>query len=450
MMDFQTFRQAAASEAAALHIEEYELYYQLEESASVSAFRHEIKESSSANEGGVCLRCLVNGRMGCASTQQLSEESARALVRRAAGNAAVLETSDPEFLVEAGQSYQQVATNSAALPDADSLRRAALAGQDALYAQPGVVDGSETNIFANHICIAIHNSHGLDLQYENTVTGAVLEAVVSGDDGEKASDFNIRAGRLDRLDLSAAAGEAAGDARASLGAGIAPTGAMPVVFSPKAMSLLLNGYAGVFSADNAQKGLSLLKGKEGTVVAAPIVTLVDDPFFEKSVMPMPFDAEGSPTRRKNVIENGVLNTLLYNLRTAAAAGKATTGNAAKSGYDAKVDILPFTMYLASGELTQEQLLQKAQNGILITSLDGLHAGANTVSGDFSLQSAGFLIENGRKTSPVRSFTVAGNFFSLLKNITAVGSDPQPPLFPTSSTTFISPSVLVEGLTIAGK
>lgn len=450
-MDFQTFRQFVDQEAAALRIEGYELYYQLEESASVSAFRREIKEFSNASEGGVCLRCLVEGKMGYASTQLLSEESARALVRRAAGNAAVLETSEPEFLVEAGQSYQPAITNNAPLPGANALRRAALAGQDALYAQPGVVDGSETDVFAEHICIAIHNSRGLDLQYEETVSGAVLSAVVSDgtEDGEKANKYKIRLGDLDKLDLNAAAGEAAGEARDTLGAGVAPTGAVPVVFSPDAMSALLSAYAGIFSAENAQKGLSLLKDKEGQAIASPVVTLVDDPFYEKSAMPMPFDAEGSPTRRKNVIENGVLNTLLYNLRTAAAAGKQTTGNAAKSGYDAKVDVQPFTMYLASGELTQEQLLQKAQNGVLINSLGGLHAGANPISGDFSLESAGFLIENGRKGAPVRSFTVAGNFFSLLKNVAAVANDPQLPTSP-SSTEFISPSVLVEGLSIAGK
>lgn len=72
-----------------------------------------------------------------------------------------------------------------------------------------------------------------------------------------------------------------------------------------------------------------------------------------------------------------------------------------------------------------------------------------VSGDFSLQSAGFLIENGKKTAPVRSFTVAGNFFSLLKSITGIANDPEPPMSP-SSTAFVSPSVLVEGLSIAGK
>ena len=164
---------------------------------------------------------------------------------------------------------------------------------------------------------------------------------------------------------------------------------------------------------------------------------------------MPFDAEGSPTFRKHVIENGKLNTLLYNLKTANLSGKQTTGNAAKSDYAAAVAVQPFTMYLAAGEDTEEQLLKKAGNGVYINSLSGLHAGANPVTGDFSLQSAGFLIENGKKTTHVKSFTVAGNFYNLLKDITAVANDVQVPAA-TGITAFGSPSVLVQNLSIAGK
>ena len=77
------------------------------------------------------------------------------------------------------------------------------------------------------------------------------------------------------------------------------------------------------------------------------------------------------------------------------------------------------------------------------------AGANAITGDFSLQSAGFLIENGKKTTHVKSFTVAGNFYQLLKNITALANNTQLPT-PFGMTTFGAPSVLVEGLSIAGK
>ena len=166
-------------------------------------------------------------------------------------------------------------------------------------------------------------------------------------------------------------------------------------------------------------------------------------------MPVPFDAEGSPTYCKNIIENGVLKTLLYNLKTASVAGKETTGNAAKGSYAAKVGIAPFTLYLAAGEMSEEELLKKAGNGVYINSLGGLHAGANVISGDFSLQSAGFMIENGVKTTAVKSFTVAGNFYDLLGQITAVASNLE--LSDAMGiTNFGSPSVLAEGLSIAGK
>jgi PmbA protein len=111
-----------------------------------------------------------------------------------------------------------------------------------------------------------------------------------------------------------------------------------------------------------------------------------------------------------------------------------------------VGIRPFTLYLEAGSVSEEEMLKKAENGVYINSLGGLHAGANPVSGDFSLQSAGFLIEDGKKTARVKSFTVAGNFYDLLENIICVADNLE---FPGMGTVG-SPSVLVEGLSVAGK
>ena len=212
------------------------------------------------------------------------------------------------------------------------------------------------------------------------------------------------------------------------------------------MCLLLGTYSGIFSSEAAQKGLSRLANAEGEQIAAEIVTLVDDPFHKDNPMPINFDAEGSPTHKKNVIENGKLCTLLYNLKTAAVAGKKTTGNASKAGYDGTVAVRPFTLYLENGSISEEELLRQVGNGVYITSLGGLHAGANAISGDFSLQSSGFMIEGGKKAGYVKSFTVAGNFYDLLKNITALASNLKMPGMGRLG----SPSVLVEGLSIAGK
>ena len=448
-MDFTSFKDAVAAKAEAMGITEYELYYQFSQSTSVSAFKHEMNQFTASAEGGVCFRCISNGRMGYASTEALNEEQAAAIVERAADNASVLESDEPVFLGESGKSYTPLKAAPYPLPSTEELIRCVLDTHEKTYAtDPCVIDGSSVQGISERSQIAICNSKGLDLHYENNIAGLVVTAVVSNGQ-EMTNDHQIRLGKLDTIDTVALTEKAAKTALQKLGGDIPATGICPVVFDPEAMSSLLNVFSTVFSAESAQKGLSRLAAREGTVIAAPVVTLVDDPFHKDSPMPMPFDAEGSPAYQKNVIEKGVLKTLLHNLKTAAVAGTKTTGNASKAGYDAPINVRPFSMYLAPGEMTEEELLQKAGNGVYINTLNGLHAGANPVSGDFSLQSAGFLIENGQKAAAVKAFTVAGNFYDLLKGITAVADNTELPNA-LGITAFGSPSVLVEGLSIAGK
>ncbi len=448
-MDFNEFKEIVIAKAKTLGLTEYEIYYQAGESTQVSAFQHEINEFSSAREGGVCFRCIVGGRMGYASTEELSREQAESIVVRAADNATVLEAEEPVFLCEGGKTYEPLELKPYALPETETLIGTVLDTQEKLYAaDPAVIDGCQTQGISGRSEVAIYNSKGLDLHYENNISALVVAAVVS-DGTEMSDDFKIKAGKLSEIDTEKLVEKTVASALRKLGGDAAPTRVCPVVFNPDAMTALLATFSALFSSENAQKGLSQLGDKEGQVIASPAVTLVDDPFHPENPMPINFDAEGAPTHRKNVIENGELKTLLYNLKTAAVAGKKTTGNASKGGYDAPVDVQPFTMYLAAGEYTEEELLQKAGNGVYINFLGGLHAGANPVSGDFSLQSAGFLIEDGKKTVPVKSFTVAGNFYDLLKQITATSDHVELP-GATGMTAFGSPCVLVENLSIAGK
>lgn len=445
-MTFQEFKNCIMDRCRELDIADYELYYQTAESTSVSAFQKEINQFSASLEGGVCFRCIRNGKMGYASAEQLSEQSAARLVDRALDNATALEAEEPVFLGEGGKHYAKLPESSVRMPGTDDLVTTVLRTQEQLYAaDPAVVDGCTTQGVAEKSEIAIFNSRGLDLHDETTLVGLVVAAVVS-DGGEMANDYQIQLDNLDAIDTEALTKKAVQAALGKLGGEPAPTGKYPVVFDPEAMSDLLSTFSSVFSAENARKGLSRLAGKEGQQIASGVVTLVDDPAYPGSFLQRSFDAEGSPAFHKNIIEGGRLNTLLYDLKNAAIAGRETTGNASKANYDSPVGIRPFTLYLKAGEMTEEELLKVAGNGVYINALGGLHAGANPVSGDFSLQSAGFLIEDGKKTRRVKSFTVAGNFYDLLGSIQAVASNLE---FPGMGTVG-SPSVLVEGLSVAGK
>ena len=150
-----------------------------------------------------------------------------------------------------------------------------------------------------------------------------------------------------------------------------------------------------------------------------------------------------------VIENGVLKTLLYDLTTAKKAGVASTGNGQKGGYSSPVAIAPYNFSIAAGEDSTEALMAAVGNGIYITECKGFHAGANAVTGDFSIESAGFMIRDGKRAEPVKSFTVAGNFFELLKQIDRLGDTIRWGI-PGGFTVFGSPDVLVRGVSVAGK
>ena len=445
-MDFNAFKEAVIAKCAEMGIAEYELYYQNAESTSIGAFQHEINQFTCSTEGGVCFRCIHGGKMGYASTEDLSPEQAGALVEKAVDNASCLEAEEQVFLAQGGQEYEPLEDRSYTLPSTEEIISTVLATQDKLYAaNPAVIDGTQAQGVAERSEIAIYNSKGLDLHSVTSLSGLVAVAVVTNGQ-EMANDYQVKLAKLSTIDTDALTKKAAETALQKLGGDVAPTGQYPVVFDPEAMSDLLQTYSSIFSSEAAQKGLSKLASQEGQVIASEVVTLVDDPFHPTNPGARNFDAEGSPTHCKNVIEKGVFNTLLYNLKTAAVAGKKTTGNASKAGYAGAVGISPFTMYLAPGEMSEDELLAKAGNGVYINSLGGLHAGADPISGDFSLQSSGFMIRSGKKCEYVKSFTVAGNFYEMLKNIVCVASNLEMP----GMSSFGSPSVLVEGLSVAGK
>ena len=109
-------------------------------------------------------------------------------------------------------------------------------------------------------------------------------------------------------------------------------------------------------------------------------------------------------------------------------------------------IEPKGLYLEAGDLTKDELLQKLGSGLYITTLKGLHAGADVNSGDFSLEAEGFLVENGKKTAPVKNFTVADNFFSLLKRVVALSNEVD---FGAAGQ-IGAPDVMISDVSISGK
>lgn len=447
-MEFSEIKQILSDAAEKNGIEHYDIYYSKNNSVSAETFQHEISSFSSENSIGLCFRCLMGEKFGYASCEKITEEELRALVVKAAENASYIESDEPAILFEGSQNYREVQNKKLPFPSAAELKQLALNMQENTYKQSEYVsDGTESSVGASEISVDMYNSYGLSLHKDASVYTSVVSAVVNKD-GESEEDYDYCFG--DAFDTSGKLSEkAVSSALSKLGAKELESGSYPAIISGKQMSALLDTFSSVFSAKNAKLGLSLLGGKEGEKIAAENVTLVDDPYSERLVAKTAFDAEGVSTETKKVIENGVLTTLLYDLSTAAAMGKKTTANASKAGYASATVISPYYFGIEAGETSFDDLLVKAEGGVYITQLKGLHAGANAVTGDFSIESAGFLIRDGKLGAPVKSFTVAGNFYDLLKNIEDL-SDTVTVGVPGVFRAVASPDVFLKNVSIAGK
>ena len=415
-MNTESIKNAVAQAAKACGAESYEINITTEESASAEAMKKEISTVSYNRSSKMQVRCVVGGKSGYAMSELVTPEAAAEAVEVACGNALCVDEPDEMPLFPGSESYTQVNDVVPELPSADEMKAMALELQELTYAASDkIVDGSQSQVSGARESHVMMNSEGLDLRYDSGLVYRVaMAAVKDTKDGaeDAADDYSIA--DVSKESAADTVKDAVEGALNNLWADSVDSGKYNIIINAATMRSLLGVFSVVFSARSAYMKTTLLAGKEGEVVASEKFTLVDDPFHPDKLGHCPFDGEGVATYTKNVVENGVLKTLLYNRMYAKLMGKETTGNAR----DAK-NIGPTGLYLAAGDLSEEALLERLGNGLYITSLQGLHAGANTQSGDFSLQAKGFLVENGKKTRPVKNFTIADNFFNLIKKVDAL-------------------------------
>lgn len=444
-MDYQKFKDMVFEAAQRKGLGAYELYYNKTQSTELGAFDGKVGAFSGSDDAAACFRCVCEGHIGSASTSLFVESEALSLVERAMENARSMEKEEPALFCAGGQHYEEV--RPAVVEDMEVGALGEIALEELRLCKESderVTDSGKTQVFIEHDTVCLDNSNGVHLE-NTTHLGAVMAQVITVQGEETSDAYELELGKPAEIDLARLAKETVQKALDGLGAEVPESGVCPLVLSPDAMRGMLSVFSAAFSAENAQNGLSLMNGKEGTVIASECVTLLDNPFYEKNLFCCPFDGEGTPARCKAVVENGVLLTLLHNLATAAKAGVESTGNGYRGSVDAPVSVKPNMLYFKPGEFTAEELYQKAGNGILVTEVGGLHAGADYVTGDFSLQSSGFLIRDGKKDRPVKSFTIAGNFYDMLKHITAVGND-----LKTELSVYGSPSILIDEIAVGGK
>jgi len=233
--------------------------------------------------------------------------------------------------------------------------------------------------------------------------------------------------------------EAARRTLAKLSARKVSTTEAPVVFDPDVARSLLGSFASCILGGALWRKASYLLEREGTVVASPLVTIVDDPLIPRAPGSRAYDGEGLLSRRNVVVDAGTLKTFLLDSYSARKLRRSTTGSAARGGGSVSASTSNFL--LEKGGTPRARLLAETVTGLYVTEMMGF--GFNAVTGDFSRGASGFWIERGEFAFPVSEVTISSNLDTMLKNIDAVGDD----LVLKSSTA--APTLRISGMTISG-
>lgn len=426
-------------------IEEAELYIGQSYELSFSLFHGEVDNYSTNNGYTILARGLVNGKFGAASCDVWNAEKAAYLVREIAANAKIIENEDPQIIFPGSEKYKKINTFNNQLAKVSVEEK--MNKLHELEAQIRAYDKRIVEVQGVEYSESMHtttllNSRGLKLSQKSNYF-VIVGSAVAAENGQVKSGWDlILDNDFSKVDVAKLAASIGKKTVSQLGGEPCESNKYKVVLAPSVVSSFMSALIESASAEEVQKHSSFFEGKLGQKVASRKVTIEDKP-LARNVFSRWFDDEGVATSNKAIIKNGVLETFLYNLTTAAKEGVESTGNGQR--YGSKISTGPTFLCLKPGKKSLDELLQDVGNGVYVTEVSGLHAGLNAQSGNFSLQSTGFLIENGKLGRGLDLITVSGNLLGVFNDVIEVGNNVE--VSPSGTST---PSLVIKELSVAGK
>lgn len=287
----------------------------------------------------------------------------------------------------------------------------------------------------------IANNTGLMYKGKSNSVSVGAGAVASRDGVKKLGNF-VKSGRdWSQFTVDEIASKTAEYATELFGAKKIEGGKIPVVFSERVSARIVGMYTSPFIAESIQKGQSRLAGKVGEKIAGEKFSIVNDPQGEMFMHKIRFDSEGCVAKRVDVVKNGVFESALYNLETAAKDGCETTGNGARD-FGSKMVTGFNNLLVPPGSMTTAELLKLFPKCLLVVRLEG-GSGCNAISGELSMGAHGFWCENGVIQHPVDGVTLSGNFFDIIQHVVEVGNEYKDPF-----STYQVPALAVSELSVS--
>ncbi len=409
----------------------------------------QLKESGSRAVG---LRVFIGQRTASTSSSDFSSESIDKLVSGAV-TLAKITSEDPFAGLPDTEAFGQIEGDLGLyfedvneMPPAERIEIARRSEAAAMSYDTRITNsgGGDFDTANSHKILV--NSRGFVGEFQKSYCGFSASPIAQGETGGMQRNYWYSNSRTTRLlespeDIGQ---EAARRTLKRLGAKQVKTQAAPVVFSPEISKSIMGNIFEAANGDAIYRHATFFADMLGEQVAGENITIVDDGTLVFDGIggfgTSPFDGEGLPTRRKVIVERGILKNYVMNTYTARKLGMASTGNASR-GLAGNPGIGAGNFYLEPGTLTPEQIIADVKNGLYVTETMGF--GVNLVTGDYSQGASGMWIENGEIAYPVEEITIAGNLKDMYKNIVAIGDDL---VFRGASA---APTIRVEGMMIAG-
>ena len=426
--------------------ENFEIFISSEKDKSISWFDRKLDSYTNSAVTGYSFRGVFSGKMAVAASEDASDDTLSALIdsmieqTKSITSEDVAELRRPESteIIESAKKWVR--------PDYQTIENILKSLEEKILAyDERFVQVSDLQWEESESKREIFNSYGIDI--EDRGVYQILFASAAASDGKDVKNgYKVELVEdLSKFDQDAFVKDLCDKILHKLGASSIPSRHCPVIFDKDAMTALFSAFSGMYSGELISKGISPLKDKFGKKIFSDKITIIDNPKYSEMVSPHNYDDEGCPTREKFIVRNGMFETILQNTKTGKKMEMESTGNGFKGSYASKVGVHPLGCYIVPGYSSLEDLYKKMGNGLVITTLEGLHAGLDHVTGDFSLQCAGYQIENGVRGKDVTLITVAGNFIDLMNDVVEIGND-----IDWSYRSIVCPSIYFSNCAISGE
>jgi len=410
----------------ARHGEQVEAYVGRRSDTDVVVYDGDIESLSSATSEGVGIRVVAGGRQGFAYAGSLDVDVVEETLAEARDNAAFgtpdehLGLAAPDGVAAADLDLWRDDLASfptqAKIDLAFELERRVKAGDSRIRS----VESSNYGDGASES--AVVTSTGISATTRRTGCHVSAYALAGdGDETQTGGGYSVGRSPAD-LDVEEAAADAVERSTRLLGASKPPSARLTVVLDPRITTTILAILAGTLNGESVLKGRSLFADRVGEDVAAPSLTLVEDPTNPDAFGASAYDAEGLACRRNVLISGGTLVGFVYNTYAGRRAGTPSTGSAVRGGFKSAPGVGCRALSLAPGVHSQAEIMAQVGDGLLVQGISGVHSGVNPVSGDFSVGAEGLMIRDGTLAEPVREITIASTLQRMLHDVVAVGDD----------------------------